>query len=165
MGTAFSVGDKAVYPVHGVTEVVALENREISGFPLSVYILHVLDTGTKIMVPTSKADAVGLREIVPADEIPDVYAILRSDGVVHNDQTWNRRQREYTEKMKTGSIFEIAEVFRDLRLLGRAKQLSFSERRMVDTAKHLLAQELAIAQHSSQADVVRELDEIFAVAA
>lgn len=165
MEQPFSVGDMAVYPVHGLTEVVALENKDVGGHPLSVYILKVLDNGSRIMVPTTKANAVGLREPISKDEIPEVYDILRSRDVVQNDQAWNRRQREYMDKIKTGSIFEIAEVLRDLRLLGLGKSLSFSERRMADTAMGLLVQEIAIVREATKAEISQEIDEIFAVAA
>ncbi len=165
METAFAVGDKAVYPVHGVTEVVALEDRDIGGCAISVYILRVLENDSKIVVPTAKARTVGLREVISGDEADEVFALLRIRDVVHNELTWNRRQREYMDKIKTGSLFEIAEVLRDLRLLSADKQLSFSERRMLDTAKNLLVQEIALARGTSAVQVAEEIDGIFTKAA
>ena len=165
MPQPFTVGDMAVYPVHGLTEVVALENRDVGGHPLSVYILKVLESGSRIMVPTTKAAAVGLREPISESEVGKVYDILRSQDVIQNDQAWNRRQREYMDKIKTGSIFEIAEVLRDLRLLGRDKSLSFSERRMADTAMALIVQEIAVARHMTKAEISQEIDGIFDAAA
>ena len=161
MPQPFSIGDMAVYPVHGLAKVVAMEDHDVGGHPLSVYILKVVDNGSRIMVPTTKANDVGLREPISKDEVPEVYEILRSRDVVQNDQAWNRRQREYMDKIKTGSIFEIAEVLRDLRLLGEGKTLSFSERRMADTAMGLVAQEIAVARDSTKAEIVQEIDAIF----
>jgi CarD family transcriptional regulator len=162
MEAAFAIGDKAVYPVHGVTEVVGLEHRDVGGHPLTVYILKVLENSSTIVVPTGKAQAVGLRQIISPDEVEEVLAVLRCKDVDRNDQTWNRRQREYMDKLKTGSVFEIAEVFRDLTLLGLDKQLSFSERRLLDTAKSLLVQELALARGTPQAEMAHEINSIFA---
>lgn len=161
MRAAFTIGDKAIYPVHGVTEVLALERRTVGGNPLEFYILKVLETGSTIMVPTGNADAVGLRELITPDEVDEVYEILRSTTVVRNDQTWNRRQREYMDKIKTGSVFEIAEVLRDLCLLRNDKELSFSERRMLDTARTLLVQELALARGATREEIEHEIDSIF----
>jgi CarD family transcriptional regulator len=165
MEAAFGIGDKAVYPVHGVTEVVGLEHRDVGGHPLTVYILKVLENGSTIVVPTGKAQAIGLRQIISCDEVEEVFTVLRCKEVDRNDQTWNRRQREYMDKLKTGSVFEIAEVFRDLTLLGHDKQLSFSERRLLDTAKNLLVQELALARGTSQAEMAHVINSIFTNAA
>jgi len=162
---AFEVGDKAVYPVHGVAEVVGLEKREIGGSATSVYILKILESGLTIMVPTANADTVGLREIISGEEVAEVYDILRCKEVTRDTQTWNRRHREYMEKIKTGSAYEIAEVLRDLCLLRNTKDLSFGERRMLETARGLLIRELALAKKASENEVGAEIDQIFAAAA
>ena len=161
----FSVGDKAVYPVHGVAEVMALERRDIGGNPTSVYILRILDTGMKIMVPTTNADAVGLRDVITPKQIKEVLAILKSRDIPRDTQTWNRRHREYMEKIKTGSVYEIAEVLHDLSMLRTTKELSFGERKMLDTARGLLVKELAVAKGVTEAQVIAELESIFAQAA
>ncbi len=165
MTAGFGVGDKAVYPVHGVTEVIDIDTREIGGARHSVYVLKILETGAKIMVPCANADAVGLREIIKKREVNEVYDILRQQEVASDNQTWNRRYREYMEKIKTGSCFEIAEVLRDLALLRRQKELSFGERRMLDTARGLLVRELALAKKSSEDTIQEEIETIFTVAA
>jgi CarD family transcriptional regulator len=161
----FQVGDKAVYPVHGVAEVVALEKRDIGGSDTYVYILKIIETGLKIMVPTTNAGAVGLRELIPAKQVKEVYAILKARDVPRDTQTWNRRYREYMEKIKTGSVFEIAEVLRDLCVLRVSKDLSFGERRMLDTARNLLVKEIALAKGVGEDKVAAEIDAIFAQAA
>src|SRR5262249_7972940 len=138
MDVAFSVGDKAVYPAHGVAEVVGLETREIGGNKQTFYILKILDTGTKIMIPTRNVSAGGLREVIAEGDVKEVYNILKSKEIAVEGQTWNRRYREYMDKIKTGSVFEIAEVLRDLSVLRSSKELSFGERKMLDTARQLL---------------------------
>ncbi len=161
MNLTFRVGDKAVYPAHGVAEITGIERREISGTEQTFYILRILENGMRIMVPMKNAGAVGLRAVVGKQEVKEVYDILRSKEVSVDGQTWNRRYREYMEKIKTGSVFEIAEVLRDLSLLKFDKDLSFGERKMLDTAKNLLIKELAVAKGAKEEKIARELEEIF----
>jgi CarD family transcriptional regulator len=127
MELSFRIGDKAVYPGHGVAEIMGVETREISGRKQSFYILKALDSGMKIMIPTSNVGTVGLREVISEDEVEEVYEILRSREISVEGQTWNRRYREYMEKIKTGSIFEIAEVLRDLLRLKFVKELAVAK--------------------------------------
>ena len=165
MKQQFAVGDKAVYPVHGVAEVIALENRDIGGSPVPVYILKIIETGMKIMIPTTNAGAVGLRDLISSKQVKEVISILKSRDIPRDTQTWNRRYREYMEKIKTGSVFEIAEVMRDLSVLRLTKELSFGERKMLDTAKGLLTRELALAKGVGEDKITAEIDAIFAAAA
>jgi len=162
---AFAVGDKAVYPVHGVAEVIALENRDIGGNSFSVYILKVLETGMRIIVPTGNAGSVGLRDLITSKQVKEVYSILKARDIPRDTQTWNRRYREYMEKIKTGSVFEIAEVMRDLSVLRKTKELSFGERKMLDNARGLLIKELALAKDVPEGKITEEIDAIFAQAA
>jgi CarD family transcriptional regulator len=161
----FSVGDKTVYPVHGVAEVVALEQRDIGGSKIPVYILKILETGLKIIVPTTNAGSVGLRDLISSKQVKEVYSILKSRDIPRDTQTWNRRSREYMEKIKTGSVFEIAEVMRDLCVLRQTKELSFGERKMLDNARGLLIKELALAKGVGDDKIAGEIDAIFAPAA
>ena len=157
----FKVGDKAVYPAHGVAEVVAIERKEISGHEMTFYVLKILDNGMKVMIPTSNVKAVGMREIISSTEADEVFKILRKKEKVVESTTWNRRYREYMEKIKTGSLVEIASVLRDLCILRSDKELSFGERKMLDTARNLLVQELALAKGQDEAAVADELDALF----
>ena len=157
----FKPGDMAVYPAHGVGEVKAIETREISGNRQSFYILKIMENGMTIMVPTKNVKSVGLREIISEDQVDEVYSILRERDITVDNQTWNRRYREYMDKIKTGSVYEIAEVLRDLSLLKFDKELSFGERKMLDTARSLLVRELAIAQEISEEAVLKEIQKIF----
>jgi len=158
---SFRIGDKAVYPAHGVAEVTAIETKEISGQKQTFYMLQVMDTGMKLMVPTSKVATVGLRNVVGKAEVKEVYDILKSRDITVDGQTWNRRYREYMEKIKTGSVFEIAEVLRDLSLLKNDKELSFGERKMLDHARSLLVRELSVAKKQEHAKIEKELETIF----
>ncbi len=157
----FNIGDKAVYPGHGVAEVMGVERREIAGSAIEFYVLRVLENDMKVMVPKKNASAVGLRQIVDKQQVEEVYEVLTRRGDRISTATWNRRYREYMEKIKTGSLPEIASVLRDLCILRGDKDLSFGERKMLDTARTLLVQELALAKGVRDHDVVRELDEMF----
>lgn len=161
MSAAFKVGQMAVYPAQGVVEVVGVEQKEISGSPQKFYVLRIVDTDMRIMVPVSKAHEVGLRDVIGSDEIVEVFDILKEKEVHIDKQTWNRRYRGFMEKIKTGSLFEVAEVYRDLYRLKATKTLSFGERRMLDTAKNLIVKELSVARNTSPAKTERELERVF----
>jgi CarD family transcriptional regulator len=157
----FAVGDKTVYPGHGVAEVTGLQNLQISGAAMEFYVLRVLDNNMKVMVPKQNAQAVGLRKLVGRDEVDEVYTVLKRRGGKISTATWNRRYREYMEKINTGSLVEIATVLRDLCLLRGDKQLSSGEREMLETARQLLVQELALAKGQDETSVANELDALF----
>jgi CarD family transcriptional regulator len=159
----FKVGDLAVYPAQGVGMIEAIENREVMGKKQPFYIMKIIGNGVKIMIPTDGAETVGLREVIAQDEIPKVYEILRNKNITIDKQTWNKRYREYLEKIKTGSVYEIARVLRDLFILKSDKNLSFGERKMMDTAKNLLIKEISIASHSEETKIEQDLKTIFAV--
>lgn len=157
----FKVGDNAVYPGYGVGEVSSIEIKEIMGTQHTFYTIRILDSGMKIMVPKKNAQNVGLRPIITKTEAEDVINVLKKTDVKIDNQTWNRRYREYMEKIKTGSVFEIAEVLRDLFLLKVDKELSFGERKMLDTARTLLIKELALATQNNETEVEHEVKQIF----
>ena len=157
----FKVGEKVVYPAHGVGVIEEVESRKHSGSEIQFYTLRIIDTDMKIMIPTAKADAVGLRRVIGKDMVSKVYKVLREKRVRVDQATWNRRYREYTEKIKTGAVLEIAAVLRDLFMLKGDKELSFGERKMLDTARNLLVKELAIAKAHSEEKIMDELRTIF----
>ena len=159
----FKVGDLAVYPAQGVGVIEAIENREVGGSKQLFYIMKIMGNGMKIMIPMVSAKSVGLREVIMETEIPKVYEILRMKDVTIDKQTWNKRYREYLEKIKTGSVFEIARVLRDLSILKGDKSLSFGERKMMDTAKNLLIKEISVASNSAETKVEEDLKMIFTV--
>ena len=158
----FKVGDLAVYPAHGVGLIERIESQEISDCRQDFYVMRILDNGMIIMIPTNNVENVGLREIIEPTEVPKLYSILKKRDVPIDNQTWNRRYREYMDKIKTGSVFEVAEVYRDLLILKVEKDLSFGERKMLDTARNLLVKEISLAKKVDEEQVEKELDEIFA---
>jgi CarD family transcriptional regulator len=127
-------------------------------------VLKILDNGMKIMIPINKVNQVGLREIIDDDDVRQVYTILKQKDIAVDSTTWNRRYREYMEKIKTGSVFEIAEVLRDLYLLKGDKDLSFGERKMLDTARSLLIKELSLAKVCTEDEIESDLKKIFNLA-
>jgi CarD family transcriptional regulator len=157
----FNVGDMAVYPAHGVGVIEKIESQEISGCKQDFYVMRILDNGMTIMIPTSNVENVGLREIICRTEVPRLYSILKKRNIAVDNQTWNRRYREYMEKIKTGSVFEVATVYRDLLMLKVEKELSFGERKMLDTARNLLVREISLAEDVKEEQVEKDLDKIF----
>ena len=158
----FQVGDNAVYPAQGVAEVTGIVEMEIAGKVQRFYSLKVLDSEMTIRVPVEKAEQVGLRPVVREGQIREVFDILKEKDVHVDKQTWNRRYRGFMEKIKTGSLFEVAEVFRDLYRLQTTKTLSFGERRMLDTAKNLIVKELSVAKKTTELKVEKEIERLFA---
>jgi CarD family transcriptional regulator len=161
VSTEFAIGDKAVYPSQGVAEIIGIEKKEIYGKIQNFYVLRAMDSGLRILVPMDKTEQVGLRPVAGLDEIKEVMQILRDKEIHIDRQTWNRRYRGFMEKIKSGSLFEVAEVFRDLYRLKGLKPLSFGERRMLDTARGLIVQELSVARSSDTRKVEQELDRLF----
>jgi CarD family transcriptional regulator len=159
----FKIGDMAVYPAQGVGVIEAIENRDVGGNKQLFYIMKIMGNGMKIMIPMDSAKTVGLREVILETEIPKVYAILRNKDVTIDKQTWNKRYREYLGKIKTGSVFEIARVLRDLFILKGDKNLSFGERKMMDTAKSLLIKEISVASNAEETKIEEDLRVIFTV--
>jgi CarD family transcriptional regulator len=158
----FKVGDKIVYPGHGVGEIEGIRTTVLSGQEHHIYNIKILDSGMKVMVPVSQASAVGLRKIIDKKAIDEVFSILKDRDFKIDTQTWNRRFREYSQKIKTGSVFEIAVVLRDLSVLSADKELSFGEKKMLDMAETLLVSEIAIAKARPHDKVVGELRALFA---
>ena len=158
----FKAGDKVVYPGHGVGEVISVISRNIGGSQHHIYELRIMSSGMKVMVPVLQAEAVGIRKVVDRKAVEKVYAILKDRNFKVDTQTWNRRFREYSQKIKTGSVFEIAEVLRDLAVLSSGKELSFGEKKMLDMAQSLLVSEIAIAKQRSHEKVMGEIQAIFA---
>jgi CarD family transcriptional regulator len=161
MQGTFKIGDKAVYPAQGVTEILGIETRDICGNQEVFYVLRVLDSDKKIMVPVSKVRSVGLREVIDTKEVNGVYEVLRERCHPVDTQTWNRRYRKYVEKIKTGSVYDVAEVLRDLYLIKYEKPLSCREREMMDVARRLLVKELSIASNGDEESIEGELESIF----
>jgi CarD family transcriptional regulator len=161
--TTFQVGDMAVHPAHGVGEVMGIEKKDLGGSINVFYVLKILDTGMKVMVPITATAQVGLRQVMSGNQADTVFGILRAPEVAVDLQPWNRRFRAYTEMLKSGSPYEIAKVLRDMYRLKFDKDLSFGERRLLDQAKSLLVKELALAKKVQQPAIEGEIREILSV--
>ncbi len=157
----FNVGDKAVYPAHGVGIIRDVITVDLDGERAVFYVLKILDNGMTIKVPVHNARQIGMRNIINGEQIEKVYQILRDRDVPTDNQTWNRRYRDYMSKIKTGDPIEVAKVLRDLALLKGDKSLSFGERKMFDQARNLLVQEIAVARDGDEKEVAVEIDGLF----
>ena len=157
----FKVGDIAVYPAHGVGRIETIETQEISGQKQDFYIMKILENNMIIMIPVNNVESVGLRDVIDRDKVAEVYEIMKKRDIPPDNQTWNRRYRDYMEKIKTGSACEVAEVLRDLYLLKADKDLSFGERKMLDTAQSLLVKELSIAKKTDESAIMSDIKAIF----
>ena len=152
----FNVGDKIVYPMHGAGVIDAIEEKDILGEKQAYYILK-MPGEVKVMVPTAKADEVGVRNIIDKESADKVFGILEQDET-DMDKNWNKRYRDNMEKMKSGDVYEIADVVRNLSFKQKEKGLSTGEKKMLNNAKQILVSELVLAEHSSQDEVEQLID-------
>ena len=157
----FEVGDKAVYPALGVAEVISIEDKDIGGQRQTFYVLQILDSDPPkvIMVPVKNTR--GLRHPISEEDIRLVFAILKERTIAFDNQTWNRRYRGFMDKIKTGDVFDVAEVMRDLYRLKAEKSLSFGERKMLENARNLVVKEIAVARAKSEEKVLGEIEKVF----
>lgn len=153
----FQVGDYAVCPGHGVGQIVDIETRD--GCDFSFYMVKIIANGMKVMVPTNSES--GIRSLVDDQDVADVFEVLNNHDVDVDNSTWNRRYRDYMEKVKTGSLVEIAEVLRELFLLKESKNLSFGEKKMLDQCKELIAQEISISAGKETQVIKGQIDSCF----
>lgn len=140
----FSVGDNAVYAGSGVGRIVSVETKELCGITQTFYRFQLYNSNISALVPVQNPEA-KLRPIITKEQADEVVSIVRRKDVKIDKQTWNRRYREYMEKIKTGSVFEIAEVFRDLYILRGEKELSHGEKKMLELARGYLFRELQLS--------------------
>lgn len=157
----YNRGDIAVYPAHGVGVIEAVETKNISGQDHSFLVMRILDNDMTIMIPTNNVGKVGLRAVMDENKVDDVFNILKEDSDPIDSKTWNKRFRDYSDKIKIGSAVDIAEVMRDLMNLKNHKTLSFGERKMLDNVKNLLAQEIAMATNDKAEQVEERLTGVF----
>ena len=150
----FNVGDKIVYPMHGAGVIDSIEEKDILGEKQSYYILK-MPGEVKVMVPTAKAEQIGVRNIIDKSAADKVIGVLEKDET-EMDKNWNKRYRDNMEKMKSGDAYEIADVVRNLSFKQKEKGLSTGEKKMLSNAKQILVSELVLAEHASQ-DEVEEL--------
>ncbi len=144
----FNVGDYIVYPMHGAGTIDAIEEKDILGQKQAYYIIK-MPGEVKVMIPTAQAEKVGIRSIIGKEQAEEVFKVLSEDET-QADMNWNKRYRENMDKMKTGDIYEVADVVRNLSFKQKEKGLSTGEKKMLTNAKQILVSELALAEQSSQ---------------
>ena len=153
----FNIGDNIVYPMHGAGTIDAIEEKEVLGETLQYYIIN-LPGEVKVMVPTAKAEAMGVRNIINKQEAGQVLKVLEANETEMSDN-WNKRYRDNLDKMKTGDIFEVADVVRNLSFKQKEKgTLSTGEKKMLNNAKLILVSELVLAEHASQTEIEELVD-------
>lgn len=157
----FKIGDMAVYPTQGVGVIEDIESREFSGHSQKFYILRLVDSDMKIMIPVGNASHVGMRRLIDQKLITDVFDALSEPTDNGKIASWSRRQREYNDKLKTGDLIEVAEVLRDLYQISTAKELSYGEKKVLEQARKLLVTEVALAEGAKEDQVTKRLENIF----
>lgn len=157
----FKVGDLAVYPAQGVGVIEAIEAKDIGGEKLECYILRLVVGDMTIMVPVTNAEMVGLRSPIKKENLAVVYGILAEEMGNGKIASWSRRQREYTEKIRSGDLKAVAEVFRELCHLKVAKDLSYGEKKFLEQARKLLVTEIAMVEGAKEEKVEEQLEHIF----
>lgn len=154
--SSFSIGDKVVYPNHGVGIIEQISSRTIGATVEKFYLLRIKSSSLKVMVPFHNVDSVGLRRVVKNGEIHKIMDYL-TDGKCENHADWKYRFKENSEKMRTGSLMEVAMVLKGLLKLSQDKPLSFREKKMLERARYLLLSEMAMAKNSDETEVEEEL--------
>lgn len=159
----FKVNELVVYPSQGVGKVERIESQEIGGATAEFYIVRILSNNVTLMVPVSNAKNVGLRPVCNLRTGQEIFESLndRSDFTGYTGQNWNRRYREYSEKLKSGDLSEVAYVLKELFLIGNDKELSFGERRLLEQAMGLVTMELAYALDKDQEEIKNGIHEMF----
>ncbi len=152
----FNVGDKIVYPMHGAGTIDAIEEKDILGEKQAYYIIK-MPGEVKVMIPTEKAEQVGVRNIINKEEAVKVMSVL-GENETEMDKNWNKRYRDNMDKMKSGDIYEVADVVRNLSFKQKEKGLSTGEKKMLSNAKQILVSELVLAEHASQEEVEQLID-------
>ena len=157
----FKIGDMAVYPTQGVGVIEDIESREFAGHKQKFYVLRIVDSDMRIMVPVGNVSNVGMRRLIDEKHINNVFDALAEPNGSGKIASWSRRQREYNDKLKTGDLLEVAEVLRDLYQISSAKELSYGEKKVLEQARKLLVTEVALAEGEKEDKVVKRLENIF----
>ncbi len=149
------VGDRVVYPGHGVGQVTSIEDKNIMGSRLTFYSMEIMESGTKIMVPKNRLKNAGVRPVASKKQAQEVMGFINelkegNKNYYSNGKNWQKRQQSYMDKIKTGSIYEIAQVICDLNQIKKAKELSYGEKRMMDKAKNMLYSEFSLTMDKKE---------------
>ena len=158
----FSVGDKIVYPMHGAGVIESIEEREILGEKHNYYVVKMPVGDLKVMIPTHNCDDIGIREIISLKDVDRVFEILQ-DQSINVTSNWNKRYRENMTKIKSGNVFEVADVVRTLMIREKEKGLSTGERKMLNSARQILISELVLAKGTNQFEVENSINDFLGI--
>jgi len=154
---AFQVGDKVIYPNHGLGVIQQIETKTIMGTTCGFYYLRMANE-TTVLVPVDNVDGVGLRRAVNDDEIARLFSLL-GDGKIDSHQNWKGRFKDNSDRMRTGSIYDVVEVLKSLTFLAKSKSLSFREKRMLDRAKFLVVSEISEVMGQKALAIEKQVEE------
>ena len=155
---SFQIGDKVIYPNHGLGVVEKVEEKTILGTTTGFFHLRIISNETTVLVPVSNVDNVGLRRAITDEEVERLFYLL-SDGKIDNHQNWKGRFKDNSDKMRTGSIYDMADVLKSLTFLAKSKSLSFREKRMLDRAKALIVSEISEVMRLTAASIEERVNE------
>ena len=155
----FQVGDKVVYPMHGAGTIEAIEEKEVLGEKHRYYIMRMPIGDMKVMIPMNNVEEIGVRQIIDTSEVERVYDVLQGERT-KMAQNWNRRYRANMEKIRSGDVYEVAEVVRNLSIRDREKGLSTGERKMLDNAKQILISEMVLVQVTTAQEIETFLENL-----
>ena len=157
---AFKVGDKVVYPHHGAAVIEGLQKREVEGRKRDYWVIRLSYGDLTLMVPTDGTEEVGLRGVVPKSELEQVFSVLRSKKQAPSPSNWSRRFKNHVEKLRSGDIYQVAEVVRNLSNRDQTKGLSAGEKRMLTKARQILVSEVTFSANIKEEKAELMLDEI-----
>ena len=153
----FEVGDKVIYPNHGLGIVERIEEKTILGTTCGFYHLRIVANETTVLVPLANVDGVGLRRAITDEEVERLFNLL-GDGKIDNHQNWKGRFKDNSDKMRSGSIYDVADVLKSLTFLAKSKSLSFREKRMLDRAKFLIISEVSEVMRETAVEIEGRVD-------
>lgn len=156
----FNIGDKIVYPMHGAGVIEAIEEKEILGEKKKYYVMRMPIGDMKVMIPIDNVEEIGVREVVGSDEIKQVFNILQGEKSKMSSN-WNRRYRANMDKIRSGNVFQVAEVVRNLSIRDNEKGLSTGERKMLENAKRILVSEIVLSQGIDKDEAFQLIDDVF----
>ena len=159
----FRIGEKVVYPNHGIGVIEEVSSKSVNGSSEEFYMLRIHANSSLVMVPTANVKSVGLRRIIKKSEVEGLFNLLKED-FFEPEADWKGRFKEHSEKMRTGLIFHVAEVFKNLVYLSYKKSLSFREKRMMDRARQLIISEVAIVRGLNEKSVEEQIDHMLSEA-
>ena len=154
----FKVGDNIVYPMHGAGTIESIEDRELLGEVKKYYIMKMPVGDIKVMVPTQNAEMIGVRDVIENDKCEDVLDVFNNSTQIVTSN-WNKRYRDNMERMRSGDIFEVAEVVRNLTFKQKEKGLATGEKKMLSNAKQILVSELVLAEDTNRESIEKMIDD------